>query len=294
MDVFPDCTLLGGAPFNVACHLQAFGLSPLFISRTGNDAYRQQIMDAMHSKGMTTCGMQTDIQYPTGQVTVHVVDKQHEFEILDQQAYDFMAAEAARIAALSAAPTLVYFGTLAQRHATTRNALADLLAAIDAPRFMDLNLRQPWFDLDVIQHSLTLADTVKLNDEELATLAQMLYLQGDDMQAQVEAMIAGYELGSVIVTCGSHGAWLLDKDGTLIHDAGNDPGTAVVDTVGAGDAFAAVFILGKLLQWSDELALSRANNFAAAICHIRGAIPQDQNFYAPFLQGWGLAEAERA
>ena len=122
---------------------------------------------------------------------------------------------------------------------------------------MDLNLRAPWFDLDVIQQSLTRADTVKLSDEELTTLAQMLYQQGDDQQAQVEAMIARYELASVLVTCGQHGAWL-DSDGTLIRNTGCTASNEGVDTMGAGDAFAAVFILGKLLQWP-----------ADAIAHLR-------------------------
>ena len=42
-DVFPQSTVLGGAPYNVARHLQALEMDALLISRLGNDALGKQI-----------------------------------------------------------------------------------------------------------------------------------------------------------------------------------------------------------------------------------------------------------
>ena len=52
-DRFPDGrSVLGGAPFNVAWHLQGFGLSPLMLTAVGNDQPGLQIRERMQQWGM--------------------------------------------------------------------------------------------------------------------------------------------------------------------------------------------------------------------------------------------------
>ena len=126
VDVFPDRRVLGGAPFNVARHLQAFGLHPVLISRTGNDALRDELMAGMSDLGMDTGGVQSDPVHPTGQVLVHMDEGGHSFEILPEQAYDFIDARSADEIALASRPGLFYFGTLAQRHPVSCRALESL------------------------------------------------------------------------------------------------------------------------------------------------------------------------
>ena len=60
----------------------------------------------------------------------------------------------------------------------------------------------------------------------------------------------------------------------------------LVDTVGAGDAFAAICILGLLNHWSMEEMLTRAGIFASAACTIRGAAPETSDFYLPYIESW--------
>ncbi len=70
-DRFPDGSLvLGGAPFNVAWHLQAFGQAPLLISRVGDDPLGRQVRGAMLDWGMDTAGLQLDSAHATGTVEV--------------------------------------------------------------------------------------------------------------------------------------------------------------------------------------------------------------------------------
>ena len=292
IDAFPDRLVLGGAPFNVARHLRAFGLNPILISRTGTDEFRNILLNAMTRFGMETIGIQCDPTHPTGQVRVHVDKGGHRFEIMPDQAYDFIHPAITRMVTLSAQADLVYFGTLAQRNKTSRRALGTLLRSNGAPRMLDLNLRKPWYDLPTLKRSLANADILKVNEEELVTLAGLLRLQAADERIAAEALIHQYDLECLLVTYGEMGAWLLNKDGTEV-DIEGVAGQDIADTVGAGDAFSSVFITGALSGWPIRLTLARANMFAAALCSQHGAIPEDPDFYTPFLKDWGLMQEVR-
>lgn len=291
IDVFPDGNVLGGAPFNVARHLRALGLYPVLISRTGNDELRDNVIRTMADFDMDTTGIQSDPLHPTGQVAVHIDENQHHFEILDNQAYDFIHPAISRLVGMSVQPELVYFGTLAQRHGVSRRALSALLRSINRPSILDLNLRKPWYDTQILNRSLERADIVKMSNEELATLAKTLRLRGTNEKSQAAALIRKYQLDRVLVTCGKRGAWLIDREGMQAEDHTGGEEVELVDTVGAGDAFTAIFMVGTLLGWPTQRTLMRANRFAAAICGIRGAIPHNQDFYSPFLREWHLEDS---
>lgn len=287
-DRFPDRYVLGGAPFNVARHLQAFGLHPVLITRTGNDALREELLSSMARYEMDTIGVQCDPVHPTGQVIIHMEQGGHRFEISPNQAYDFIHAGVTRLVSLSSQPELIYFGTLAQRHNVSRHALNCLFQSIAAPRMLDINLREPWYDAQILKRSLSRADLVKMNSDELASIANQLRLHCDGPEAQAAALIEQFSLQQILVTCGAEGAWELDANGMKTGASGIAPSAGIIDTVGAGDGFSAVYILGRLSSWQPGLTLSRANRFAAALCSIRGAIPDEPNFYTPFLQDWGM------
>lgn len=285
-DVFPDRTVLGGAPFNVARHLKAFGLNPVLITRTGNDALRAELLDTMAACGMETVGVQCDQNYPTGQVKVHFEGGTHRFEILPDQAYDHIHATVARMVALSIHPELVYFGTLAQRHAASRSALKMLLKHSRVPTFFDVNLRAPWYDAEILSKSLRHADTVKLNNDEMSIMVELFTLPGETLAGHARSFIKTFGIGQVLVTCGAEGAWLIQRDGAEVSMMPEGAPITVADTVGAGDGFSAVFMLGSLRGWPVEQTLARAHEFAAAICTIRGAAPEQADFYEPFLRAW--------
>jgi fructokinase len=287
-DIFPDRSVLGGAPFNVARHLRAFGQNPVLITRLGHDALRDKVMQAMSQYEMETLGVQCNNHHPTGQVRVHLKDGGHHFEILPMQAYDFIHPAMVRMTALSLRPALVYYGTLAQRHEVSRRALKSLLRSTDAPKFLDINLRAPWYDKKTLRQSLQYADIVKLNDDELEVIAEMFELSESKPENRVNKLMHQFDLERVVVTCGDEGAWQADPDGKIIEAVVRDPITRLVDTVGAGDGFASVWILGALLHWPAAKTLDRANAFAAAICGIRGALPDHADFYQPYKRAWGV------
>lgn len=272
-DIFPDQRVLGGAPFNVARHLRAFGRHPVLISRTGSDALRDALLQEMAHRDMDISGIQRDADYPTGQVRVIIENGSHHFDILPDQAYDHICEESTGEIVGSLQPQLAYFGTLAQRGAPSRRAAARFLANCHCPIFLDLNLRAPWYDKATIAHALAAADIVKLNDEELAVAAGLFGFEDLPPEGQAMALQQHFSLEQLLVTCGAAGSWLLTARQQILKAAPTGSTHPIIDTVGAGDAFAAVFMLGLLHQWEAPTTLHRAGEYAAAICSRRGAAP---------------------
>jgi len=287
-DIFPDQTILGGAPFNVTRHLNAFKLHPLLISRTGHDALNDELMQEMTRLGLDTSGMQNDLLYPTGQVKVIFENGNHRYEILPDQAYDHIHAGITHMITLALKPQLTYFGTLAQRGMESRLALDKFLSDGKSPSFLDINLRKPWYNKHTIKRSLLRADILKMNEEELEVIAGYFKLKGQD-KVQIALILANqFQIKTVVVTDGASGCWMLNEERQLLTSRSVEIPQPLVDTVGAGDAFAAVFILGLISGWDMPLTLKRANQFASAICGIPGAAPQSLEFYSRFCNEWAL------
>lgn len=287
-DVFPDGAVLGGAPFNVARHLAAFGLAPVLVSRVGDDALGGQVLEMMSRNGMATLGVQIDPLLPTGRVQVHMQNSGHRFEILPMQAYDFIDAATACDAVRSADPSLVYFGTLCQRHDVSRQTLQTVFRNTPAPRFLDINLRAPWYEDGTIEFSLRHAHFLKLNTEELEIVSEASRIHAVSVQDRAGKLMRKFGTSHLIVTCGEDGAWQMDEHGEMQSVQDKKKRLHIVDTVGAGDGFSAVCILGMMRRWPVAVALRRADAFAGAICGIRGAIPDREDFYQPFFKEWNL------
>jgi len=286
VDQFRDRNVLGGAPFNVACHLGALGAHPVLVTRAGKDALGDQLVQAMSERGLDLRGVQRDPARPTGRVKVTETARGHAFDILSDQAYDHIHARLARMVGLSLHPQMVYFGTLSQR-GDSRRALRELLGTVDACAFLDVNLRDPWVDADTLRWSLQQARVAKLNEDELDRIGALFALDGATPQARAAVLLSGFDLQRVVVTRGPAGAWTLDAAGR-IESVDGMPLEQVVDTVGAGDGFSAVFMLGMLRGWSLADQLARADAFARALCGIRGAVPASQDFYRPFIRDWKI------
>lgn len=275
-DVFPDKAVLGGAPFNVAWHLQGFGCAPLFISRVGNDDLGAQIRDGMASWGMDTAGVQTDETRPTGQVKIEMTGASHSFEILPDQAYDHINQEEARAALAGIDAALFYHGGLIAREEESAATLAALRSETEAPVFVDINLRTPFWTREGSLALMRGARWVKLNDEEIAQLAPNQ--TPEDLRATL-----GVE--RLILTRGEQGADLYSANGTKENCA---PAAidGFVDSVGAGDAFASVMILGLLKGWPAKVTMARAQAFASELCTHRGATIADQGVYDRYRKQW--------
>ncbi len=280
-DVFSNVTVLGGAPYNVARHLRALQQHPLLISRVGNDSLKETLFSELKKCDIDASCIQLDSTYPTGQVTVHMRNGAHRFEIKPDQAYDHI-----HTSILTIQPDLAYFGTLAQRGPESSLALDAFLNETTCPKFLDLNLRAPWYNKDIIQRSLFRADVVKTNEEELSLICSLFDpIYGNDKDRAL-LLIKKFNLQHLFITCGGDGAWVLSNNGGEAKVTGQALTSSLVDTVGAGDAFSAACMIGLLHHWPMQAILTRANAFASAICTSRGATPETSDFYLPYIESW--------
>jgi fructokinase len=281
-EVLFDCFLdgsrvIGGAPFNVAWNLQAFGLAPQFISRIGDDLDGKEITTTMTNWQMSQSALQVDSIHPTGLVRVEIHHGEPHYNIVADSAYDFIDANS-----LSKDKTdgILYHGSLALRNPISLKALQVLKSNHHGKIFVDVNLRDPWWQKETLFPLLDDANWVKLNEHELEVLCPEV----SNLESAIKIFSKQFDLDILIVTLGEKGAIAWNKQQFIkVQPIAN---TQVVDTVGAGDAFASVFLLGLSKEWSIETTLERAQAFAGEIVKRQGATINDLEFYQKFSQQW--------
>ncbi len=281
-DIFPEYKRIGGAPFNFAFHLKKLGIPVRFISRVGNDPEGEEILSEIERCGFTTEDVQVDNTHKTGKVNVKL-DKNGvpKFDIQKNVAYDFIEPDQSVLSTLDSTIDLIYFGSLIQRSKCGFESIQTILANRNPKTkcMYDINLRPDCYNKDIIMESLRQADILKLNNEELETIKQMFGYK-KETNRYVEYLINKFSLEMVALTGGYWGSELFLKGQHTAHRAVkiND----IVDTVGAGDGFAALLAIGFLQQWEPQKILSVASEFAEQICVIEGAIPDNDKFYDKF------------
>jgi fructokinase len=281
-DLFPNYKRLGGAPFNFAYHLKNFGFDVRFVSKIGRDDAGKEILHKLELARFNLDDIQTDEVHPTGSVNVQL-DKHGgpRFDIISDVAYDYIDFIPEYHSNLINTAQMVYFGTLVQR---SKSGFENLQAFVshndpEALNFYDINLRPGCHSNVIIENSLPKTDILKLNSEELDKLRQMLFLDLNKDEL-VGRLMEKYAISSVALTKGESGSELFTDQGCF----SSEPAEAitVVDTVGAGDAYAAMLAAGLLGKWRPEEILERALLFASRVCEIKGAIPESASFYEPF------------
>ena len=294
VDDFITEQVVGGAPFNVARNLAAFGVATLMVTRIGNDKNGALMRAEFERFGMSDAGLQIDPNQATGRVVVERDEQGHRFIILPDQAYDYVESRPALAALAQFKPAVIYFGTMAQRHERSRTTVRDMLRESDAVRYLDLNVRDGQVTERCAFESLHLADIVKVNEEELKDLFSWYThtkpgtkaIDSPEMVEACQALMRIFSLKALIVTLGERGALHFGADGAVTANQECHAPARIVDTVGAGDAFSAVFLFGQAQGWPLPLIMARANAFAGAICGLSGAVPADIAFYQPWIACW--------
>jgi fructokinase len=284
MDVFPQYARLGGAPFNYSFHLKKMGKPVVFVSRIGKDEDGKRILKFLKNHGFETKFIQIDKAHQTGRVLVELDENGHaEFNILKDAAYDYIRFNSTIGSLLSAPVDIIYFGTVIQR---TKKGFDMLKRVLSSKRpetkcFCDINLRPGCYDKAIVLSSLEHADILKLSHTEVTIIKQMIGPLGDDSEV-IQQWMKNYDIEMVALTLGASGSALYLKHGD--YEIRIPKTEKVVDTVGAGDAYAAMLTTGCLCGWHPARILSTASNFASRICSISGAIPTSEEFYDDFIK----------
>jgi len=271
-DLLPDGRQMGGAPANFAFHARTLGASSAIVSAVGDDRSGRDILEELGRRKLERGGIAVVSGAPTGTVTV-VLDAGGipRYTIHEGVAWDVIPWSAG-LGELAAHADAVCFGSLAQRSPVSRATIGAFLDATrpDCLRVLDLNLRQSYFDRDLILSLLGRATVLKLNGEELGTVSRMLALPGSESQA-LAGLLEAYPLSLIALTKGPSGSRLFGPGVDIIH-----PGQPVetADTVGAGDAFTAALVTGMLRHKSWPEIGERANRIAGYVCSRNGAWPE--------------------
>lgn len=293
IDRFPDYERIGGAPFNFAFHLMQMGLPVRLITRIGNDNDGRKISRLLRQSGFSLNDVQVDDEHATGTVDVSL-DNQGvpHFNIRENAAYDHIEL-ASVLPVNERAPAMIYFGTLVQRTPHGLEQVQQFLKqnASGANCFCDINLRPPHINGQAIEPSLDHADILKLNDEELSRIATICN-GPSQVEDAVTWLMQKYGISTIALTQGAEGSKIITPSRTIKSAPVNI--AKVVDTVGAGDAYASVLATGILKQCPLARILELATAFAAQICSLPGAVPEDNAVYASLTKEFKrIANAEQ-
>jgi fructoselysine 6-kinase len=236
----------GGQALNVAVYAQRFGIPSGYVGVLGNDVAGRHVLGAIRAEGLDTTRLR--VQHgPNGHAEVEVVDGNREF-----------VGGGAGVSKFQLEPDdLDYLRGFDLIHSSESSYLDDqlgLLAGV-APLSFDFSVRR---DAAYIE---PLVSHVAIAEFSLSDL--------DDAEAEVWLeRIQGLGPRLVLATRGAADALLFD--GQRLWRQSSVP-TEVIDSLGAGDAFIARFLVGVLRHEPFEHALEAAAEAASITCAAYGA-----------------------
>lgn len=271
-DVLPEGKKLGGAPANFAYHVSQFGLPGVVVSAIGDDALGEEISENFKSKNLKH--KLSVVPYPTGTVQVEIDEAGvPQYEIKENVAWDNIPFTSG-LEKLASETKAVCFGSLAQRNIVSRETIMRFIDAIPASNkpliVFDINLRQSFYNKEVICDSMKRCNILKINDEELVIISRMFGYPGIDLQDKCWILLGKYNLDMLILTCGINGSYVFTPGNVSFQPT---PEVKVADTVGAGDSFTAAFIGGILKGKTVVESHSLAVRTSAYVCTCQGAMP---------------------
>jgi len=269
-DLLPEGKQLGGATTNFAYHACQLGTNGYVVSSVGKDALGDEIVEIINNNGVGNL-LSVDPEHATGIVEVELGERGiPTYNIIEGVAWDHIQVSDETLLRVRKADA-VCFGSLAQRHSDSRESIRSILGAVpdDCIRVFDINLRQHFYNKDVIESSLFLADVLKINEEELVIVSNYFNLPKEEVDA-CDALLDKFDLRLVVLTRGENGSYLITRDELSYEET---PEVKIADTVGAGDSFTATMVVGLLKGLPIPEIHKKAVNLSAYVCTQKGATP---------------------
>lgn len=272
-DMLPEGKKIGGAPANFAYHVSQYGFDGCVVSAVGDDKLGNEILESFNNRRFNYLIQR--VPYPTGTVQIELDEAGIPcYEIKENVAWDNIPFTV-DLEKLAKKTRAVCFGSLAQRNTVSRetiNRFLDVMSdAAGQYRVFDVNLRQGFYDKEILCNSMKRCNILKINDEELIAVSRMFEYPGIDLEDKCRALLSEYGLEILILTCGVNGSYVFTRENVSFV---NTPKIEVADTVGAGDSFTATFISailkGKSIREAHELAVE----VSAYVCTQNGAMPE--------------------
>ena len=273
-DVLPDGKKIGGAPANFAFHAGQAGMDSRVVSAVGKDALGEEALATLEGKGLNIEAV-ARVDFPTGVVNVSLGEQGiPQYDICEGVAWDNIPFTPA-LANLARQAQAVCWGSLAQRNEVSRKTIFSFLDAMPSDeerlKVFDINLRQQFYTLEIIEASCRRANVLKINDEELVLVSELLRLGAGSPEVLCRSLMERYGLSILVLTCGANGSYVFTPVETSYRVT---PKVQVADTVGAGDSFTATLV-GELLRNTPVgVAHEHAVEVAAYVCTQQGAMAE--------------------
>jgi len=278
-DVYPTSKALGGAPINFLYHTLKLTGQGTIVSRVGHDVLGENVRRFLTNSGIQTNYIQDDHEHPTGITNVNLDEQKiPSFNIDTERAYDFIENTPELQALIDNKTDCLYFGSLAQRSNVSRSTIQSLFEK-NIKYFCDLNIRQNFYSKEIVARSIKTADVLKVNIDELQFLHDFFIINEFDLMKSSFELMKQFNIELLAVTKGAEGSTLIKNENV---DHFKIDSIEVVDTLGAGDAFASILCAGYLENWNLGTINQLANEFAVEICKTKGALPESDSVYYTF------------
>ena len=268
-DKLPSGKVPGGAPLNFAYRLNSFQNSLSIISKVGDDLLGKGLTEFLNKNGLDTEHIQISKIYKTGEVNVSI-DKNGiaDYDILNPVAWDDISLNLKNIE-LTKNSSVFVFGSLICRNMTSRRTLKELLKI--APfKLFDINLRSPYYNMNLIEELMLSSDFIKFNYEEIEEISTIYINKKATLENMIETISEKTKTKNICVTMGEKGACYYTNNSFYYQDGFK---INVLDTVGAGDSFLATLVEGILNKTKPQEILKKACAVAALVASKEGATP---------------------
>jgi fructokinase len=267
-------SLLGGDSLNVTANLCRLGAESFLLTRLGNDEKGRLAKARMESLGIKMKYVQMDPCHQTGYSKV-ILDEHHvpAYWFAENASDEYITVDEKLLAGICEEHfDIFWYSSYTQISTLSRASLYLVLEQGNFKvRFCDINIRREFYPEDMLRSSFRFADILKMNDHEAALIAATLYKKDITEEQLAQRIQNDFDIQIFCVTKGPKGCTIYDRIGGK-RELPAAPFDAV-DTVGAGDAFSAAFLMHYCTTGDPIEAARQGNMLGGFVASQHGAIP---------------------
>ncbi len=254
---------IGGAPFNFAAHCSKLGAESYIASAVGEDENGTRALEEAKKLGLNTNFVSVLPQYKTGYCKITLENGLPDYDLVSDVAYDHIPAPK-----LKTGFDALYMGTLAMRSEESKTAFREIIKRVSAKEILfDVNFRKNFYSREIVEELLSYTTVLKISDEEIGFFGNKDtdYICRDIAKTHPK-------IKYICVTLGKYGARVFDCKNNEFYQS-EKPKSKPLSTVGAGDSFAAAFLVNLLKGENVASCLSHAVKLSDFVVTQMGAVP---------------------
>lgn len=255
---------VGGDAFNVASNLQALGVETCLVSSVGRDHLGRFVEETMAEMGMKTSGI-TKSDRPTSATVVIISLNGERHFAAKRGASQYLRCDDVPDALLEEYD-LLYIGSTCGLDGLDGE---DMQRLVDRARSHGMKVAMDVTGKPLPKHMKWLRPVLNKTDYFFPSDYEAKALTEASNAVDAARVFLACGVKHVVVKCGMKGAIYIEPDGEVHHFPAED--VPVVDTTGAGDAFAAGFLASITKGYDMKRSIEIATRAASACIQAVGA-----------------------